>query len=108
MNFHLVLDILMMKDILIKALKSNPNISESELNCIEIYEQNFEKKNIKQNMKKLFLRPKKLKNGEPGKILEIPSIIELHTNFEYIEKWINYSALDAEITFFLRETLVKK
>ena len=34
-----------------------------------------------------------------------PDIEEMHTNPEYIEKWVEYSCFDAEITYFLRETL---
>ena len=56
-------------------------------------------------MNKLFSKPKILKTGVEGKTIEIPSIIEMHTQKELIEKWVNYSALDAEVTFFLRETL---
>jgi len=38
----------------------------------------------------------------------MPSILELHTSEEHIEKWIKYSTLDAEATFYLREVLVKE
>jgi DNA polymerase I len=34
-----------------------------------------------------------------------PEIEEMHTNPKYLAKWIEYSCFDAEITFFLRETL---
>ena len=32
----------------------------------------------------------------------------MHTNPRYIEKWVEYSCFDAEITYFLRETLAKQ
>ena len=38
----------------------------------------------------------------------MPSILELHTSEEHINQWINYSSLDAEATFFLREVLTKE
>lgn len=37
-----------------------------------------------------------------------PDIEEMHTNPRYIPKWVEYSCFDAEITYFLRETLSKK
>lgn len=47
-----------------------------------------------------------------------PDIEEMHTSnninsittidSKYIRDWVEYSAFDAEITYFLRETLVKK
>lgn len=46
-----------------------------------------------------------MKDGSEGKILAFPDIEEMHTNEKYIEDWINYSVFDAEITYFLRETL---
>lgn len=49
-----------------------------------------------------------LKNGEQGKILLYPDIEEMHTDERYVAKWIEYSAFDAEITYFLRETLAQK
>ena len=32
----------------------------------------------------------------------------MHTDERYVAKWIEYSAFDAEITYFLRETLAQK
>lgn len=31
----------------------------------------------------------------------------MHTDPRHVEKWVEYSCFDAEITFFLRETLAK-
>ena len=39
---------------------------------------------------------------------EFPNIIKMHTDPELLPKWIEYSSLDAEITFFLYEVLKKK
>ena len=36
-----------------------------------------------------------------------PDIEEMHTNPKYIGKWVEYACFDAEITYFLRETLSK-
>jgi DNA polymerase-1 len=63
---------------------------------------------MKVNMKKLFARQKVLKNGNIGKTLEMPSLIELHTDPELLPKWVDYATLDAEATFFLREVLVRE
>ena len=62
-------------------------------------------RNKKINVKETFGFYKQLKNGEQGKILLFPDIEEMHTDERYVAKWIEYSAFDAEITFFLRETL---
>ena len=37
-----------------------------------------------------------------------PDIEEMHTSPQYIGKWVEYSCFDAEITYFLRETLSKQ
>ena len=37
-----------------------------------------------------------------------PDIEEMHTNPKYVAKWVEYSCFDAEITYFLRETLSKQ
>lgn len=52
-------------------------------------------------MKTLFGKKKQLKGGDKeGKTLEFPNIIRMHTDPELVEKWIKYSCLDAEVTFF--------
>jgi DNA polymerase I len=56
-------------------------------------------------MKQIFGYYKMLKNGSVGKIVIFPEIVEMHTNPLYVKDWIEYSCLDAEITYFLRETL---
>ena len=32
---------------------------------------------------------------------EFPNTLTLHTNLEYLKKWIDYSVLDSESTFYL-------
>ena len=34
-----------------------------------------------------------------------PDIEEMHTDPKYVSDWVNYSTFDAEITYFLRESL---
>jgi hypothetical protein len=74
---------------------------------LKMYKTLFNKK-MKMNVKETFGFYKKLKNGEQGKILLFPDIEEMHTDERYVEKWVEYSCFDAEITYFLRETLAKK
>jgi len=40
-----------------------------------------------------------------SKAWHMPSIEEMHTNSEFVEKWVKYSCLDAESTYWLREAL---
>lgn len=35
----------------------------------------------------------------------MPSVVELHTSPELARRWVEYSTLDAEITFYLYQTL---
>lgn len=56
-------------------------------------------------MKETFGFYKTLKSGERGKVLVMPDIEEMHTDARFVAKWVEYSCFDAEITFFLRETL---
>lgn len=46
-------------------------------------------------------------DGTKGKVLLFPDVEEMHTSPQHIAKWVEYSCFDAEITFYLRETLVK-
>ena len=63
------------------------------------------KKLAKVDLKHTFGFHKVLKNGSLGKVLLFPDIEEMHTTPKYVEKWVEYSAFDADITFFLRESL---
>jgi DNA polymerase-1 len=57
------------------------------------------------NIKETFGFYKQLKDGTEGKILMFPDIEEMHTDERYVLPWVEYSTFDAEITYFLRETL---
>lgn len=70
-----------------------------------MYKKHYFHKGYKKSMYKLFGRPKILKSGLPGKTVEIPEIVDLHTRPDCVTDWVEYACLDAEITFFLRETL---
>jgi len=56
------------------------------------------------DMKILFRSKKLLKNGEEGKSFIMPDLEELHTDLKYLKNWITYSVLDAEVTYYLRDT----
>ena len=56
-------------------------------------------------MKDIFGKYKTLKDGTEGKTIVYPTVFEMHTNQEFIEKWVDYSTLDAEVTFYLYFTL---
>lgn len=60
---------------------------------------------MKVKMDDIFKRKKILKSGEVGKTYEFPTTLTMYTSEEHIKKWIEYSALDSESTFFLRQTL---
>ena len=74
---------------------------------IDIYEQ-YCRKTKKINIVQTFGFYRQLKTGSSGKILMFPDIEEMHTNPKYIEKWVEYSCFDAEITYFLRELLSRQ
>eukprot|EP00957_Ditylum_brightwellii_P099206 7556085-Ditylum_brightwellii.AAC.1 len=56
-------------------------------------------------MKEKFSRPNVLKNGTLGKKMVLPSVEELQEDPRTRLQWIHYSALDAEATWQLRESL---
>jgi DNA polymerase-1 len=43
---------------------------------------------------------------EGSKVLTIPTVIQMHCNAEYAERWVNYSTLDTEATYFLYYTFI--
>lgn len=101
-------DILQVKDHLMKAWKEKyskePEKYAERLKTLEFFEKNADK--IKKiNIKETFGFYKQLKDGTEGKILMFPDIEEMHTDSRYVRPWVEYSTFDAEITFFLRETL---
>lgn len=65
--------------------------------ALEKYKNNFKDsfRMQKVKMESLFARKKILKSGVEGKIYEFPTTLTLHTSDSHIEKWIEYSCLDA-------------
>lgn len=57
-------------------------------------------------MEDIFKRSRVLKTGGKGVSYEYPNTLTLHTNVEYLKKWIEYSVLDSEATYYLRATLM--
>ncbi len=72
---------------------------------MQIFIDNFIETNFKSDLKTIFRKKRELKDGSEGSTYLFPTIVTLHTNPSLIEKWIDYSTLDTEVTFFLKETL---
>lgn len=81
------------------------NNSEEKLKNLIAYEKFNESDLKKIDMKTLFQSKKILATGEEGKTYVMPEIEELHTNPNYVENWVKYSVLDAEVTYYLRDVL---
>jgi DNA polymerase-1 len=62
----------------------------------------------KRSIKKIFGKPKLKKDGTPGKTMILPPVEEIQEDEEQRQTWIEYSALDAQATWFLRESLEAK
>jgi len=62
----------------------------------------------KRSIKKIFGKPKLKKDGTPGKTVVLPPVQEIQVDPEQRQTWIEYSALDAQATWFLRESLEAK
>jgi DNA polymerase-1 len=88
-------------NLLAEQYKKNPDV----MNTLKEYHKLGSVK-VKKSMEELFAKPKVLKTGALSKVVVQPEIEELHTNPEYVKDWVNYSVLDAELTFFLREALI--
>lgn len=83
-----------------KIYKDDPE----KLRKLDVYE-SFNNGQLKKiDMKTLFRNKKMLKTGEEGKSFVMPDLIELHTDLRYLNNWIIYSVLDAEVTYYLRVT----
>jgi DNA polymerase-1 len=78
--------------------------AKDRLDTIELY-MKYADKIQKVNIKETFGFYRSLKDGTEGKILIFPDIEEMHTDEKYVRPWVEYSTFDAEITYFLRETL---
>jgi len=97
-------DIVLLKEQMINTMLEDSNIDKKTKKNLEIYKENYTR--IKKfNMRQLFGYFKKLKNGNVGKVIIFPDIMEMHTNPLFVKDWVEYSCFDAEITYFLRETL---
>lgn len=100
--------ILSTKEQMIKSFKEEYSKDKekykTKLDAIDYYEKNTDR--IKKvNIKETFGFYKQLKDGTEGKILMFPDIEQMHTDDRYVRPWVDYSCFDAEITYFLRETL---
>mmetsp|Transcript_24591 Transcript_24591/g.80380 ORF Transcript_24591/g.80380 Transcript_24591/m.80380 type:complete len:825 (-) Transcript_24591:45-2519(-) len=62
----------------------------------------------KRSMKKLFGKAKLKKDGTPSKLTYLPAVDEIQRSDETRERWIDYSALDAQATWYLRNALEGK
>lgn len=58
-------------------------------------------------MKQLFGKPRMKRDGTESKLVDVPPVHELHTNELYRPTWVDYSALDAQATWQLREALYR-
>lgn len=96
--------ILAVKREIVQFLETGTN-DEAVKRNLQKYRELFLDANIKTSMKKLFARPKMLKNGPSSKMLEMPTVIDLHTQSQTVREWVTYSTLDSEVTFYLREAL---
>ncbi len=85
-------------------LLSDPGTTPEQAAQLQLFKKRLAA-STKINMTKIFSRRRVLKNGALGKTFEMPSIVELHTSPQTIQKWVEYATLDAEATFFLREFL---
>jgi DNA polymerase-1 len=97
--------ILETKKNMIKYLEKALPKDDPRYKTLQMYKNNYMETNYKKSMYKLFGRRKTLRSGQEGKIVEIPPIVDLHTKEDCVYEWVQYGCLDAEITFFLRETL---
>jgi DNA polymerase I len=87
--------------------RREPEKYKDRLKTIDLFENNSEKTK-KVDIKETFGFYKELKDGSQGKILVFPDIEEMHTDPKHVTSWVDYSTFDAEITYFLRETLAKQ
>ena len=89
----------------LEALSSSAEVMSD---CAEMLGAGAEMMRAKRGMKKIFGKPKLKKDGTPGKTIILPPVEEIQEDVEQRDKWIEYSALDAQATWFLRESLEAK
>lgn len=97
--------ILETKNRIVTFLERELDKKDPRYQTLQNYRKLYWNTNYKKSMYKLFGKRKILKSGKEGKTIEIPPIVDLHTREDTVEAWVQYACLDAEITFFLRETL---
>jgi len=98
-------EIMKIKKYYLDFSKKEYSSNEKMLKMLSEYEIFSEGDLKKIDMKTLFQSKKILANGEEGKTYVMPEIEELHTNTSFVENWVKYSVLDAEVTFYLRDVL---
>lgn len=62
----------------------------------------------KKTITERFGGPKIKKDGTPGKIIEVPPFSRLQREPQFVTDWIEYSVLDAECTWYLRDALQRE
>lgn len=90
------------------SLEALSSSADAMSDCAEMLGAGAEMMRAKRGMKKIFGKPKLKKDGTPGKTLILPPIEEIQEDKESRDRWIEYSALDAQATWFLRESLEAK
>ena len=90
---------------LIEHLTEEYKNDEAHLQSLKHYQTLFQSKNYKTDLVTLFGTQRKLKNGGTAKVTTFPKLEEIHCDPSKINMWVEYSSFDAEITYFLRETL---
>ena len=90
------------------SLEALSSSADAMSDCAEMLGAGAEMMRSKRSMKKIFGKAKLKKDGTPGKTMILPPVEEIQEDPESRDKWIEYSALDAQATWFLRESLEAK
>jgi len=90
------------------SLEALTSDAEVMADCGEMLSASETMMRAKLGMKKIFGKPKLKKDGTPGKTIELPPMEVIQTTDDSRDRWIEYAALDAMATWFLRESLEAK
>ena len=90
------------------SLEALTSDAEVMADCGEMLSASETMMRAKLGMKKIFGKPKLKKDGTPGKTIELPPMEVIQTTEDSRDRWIEYAALDAMATWFLRESLEAK
>jgi len=90
------------------SLEALTSDAEVMADCGEMLSASETMMRAKLGMKKIFGKPKLKKDGTPGKTSELPPMEVIQTTEDSRDRWIEYAALDAMATWFLRESLEAK